>query len=114
MSTNYYVRTSNTKAGDEGIHLGKTAAGWPFLFRAYPDDNDRPAEVTWDVTDYVTWAGLLDLGQIVSEAGTLVDKDDLVALMDEYRHLNGRRGHRPQGRQFVDKTGNLFTPVEFC
>jgi hypothetical protein len=111
VSTNYYVRPPGTKG--EGIHLGKTAVGWPFMFRAYPNADERPAGVTWDVTDYSSWVDLLSLGQITTEAGTPIEKDDLLDLVDEYRRLNGIR-HRPQGRQYEDENGNLFTPQEFC
>lgn len=37
MSTNYYARTPNTPADDEGLHIGMYSGGWEFLFRAHPE-----------------------------------------------------------------------------
>jgi hypothetical protein len=112
MSTNYYVRTAATPEGDEGIHLGKSSGGWPFNFRAYPDAATRPAEVTWDVTDYGTWERLLSIGQIVTEYGSPVTPAEIMMMIAERRHLHPHR--RVYSGQFTDRDGNLFDPREFC
>lgn len=111
MSSNYYVCTVNTDPDDEGIHLGKWANG-EFHFRAYPAGQPRPAEVTWDVTDYESWKRLLDLGEIVTEAGRLVTFDEMVSEVQREPWWS----YRPpiESRQFTDGHGNRFSPYEFC
>ncbi len=109
MSTNYYVRTPQTAPDSEGIHLGKWANN-EFHFRAYPDAASRPAEITWDVTDYGSWSRLLDLGTIVTEAGRPVTSHEMVA------EVQPEPGWKPpiSGRQFTDNRGRRFSPYEFC
>lgn len=109
MSTNYYVHTPQTVLDGEGIHLGKWANG-EFHFRAYPADKPRPAEVTWDVVDYESWSRLLDLGEIVTEAGRPVTAAEMVGeVQREPRHWREPL-HRDQ---FEDGHGNRFSPHEF-
>jgi hypothetical protein len=110
MSTNYYVRTAQTPPDAEGIHLGKWANG-EFHFRAYPAGKPRPAEITWDVTDYGSWSRLLDLGDVTTEAGRPVTSAEMVSeVQREPRHW------RPaiSRDQFTDERGNRFSPYEFC
>jgi hypothetical protein len=108
VSTNYYVRTPQTPPGGEGIHLGKWANG-EFHFRAYPDEASRPAEITWDVMDTESWKRLLDLGEIVTEAGRPVTAAEMV--LEVQREPRSWREPIHAG-QFVDK-GNRFSPYEF-
>lgn len=112
MSTNYYVRPAGIASDDEGIHLGKWAAG-EFTFRAYPDPRgNRPAEVTWDVTDYDSWKLLLDLGDIVAEHGMPLTAAEMVSeVRPEPRPYRSRIAH--QG-QWLDAAGNRFESREFC
>lgn len=49
MGTNYYLRTDvcqHCKRAEHAIHVGKSSAGWPFLFRGYrrwpPDGVPHP------------------------------------------------------------------------
>ena len=110
MSTNYYVRAPGTPPDAEGIHLGKWASG-EFHFRAYPDTASRPAQVTWDVVDYESWARLLDLGEIVTEAGRPVTAAEMVTEVQR----EPRPWRQPiYDRQLTDSHGNRFSPYEFC
>lgn len=110
MSTNYYVRPPGAEG--EGIHLGKRSGGWAFMFRAYPDTDNRPAGITWDVIDYDSWLRLLDLGPIVNEYGDKVSKQEMVDLVAETK-CNGMWPSTSHGR-FRDDQGNVFSPYEFC
>lgn len=112
MSTNYYVRPPGTPEDSEGIHLGKSSIGWPFILRAYPDAAGRPAEITWDVGDFSSWMLLLDLGLIVNEYGAPVLADDLLGWVRERRRL--RLDHPLPSGQFEDEGGYRFAPYEFC
>lgn len=84
MSTNYYVHVPpscggkcDTHCHETVIHLGKWGGGGEFHFRAYPDAGNRLAEITWDVVDYESWSRLLDLGQVVTEAGREVTATEM-------------------------------------
>lgn len=114
MSTNYYIRTEQTPADAEGIHLGKSAAGWPFMFRAYVDPGERnPLGITWHVADYASWLRLLDLGEIVNEYGRTVRREELLGEIGLTHHL--RAYHPPASRgDWDDDGGHRFTPCEFC
>ncbi|WP_436763308.1 hypothetical protein [Streptosporangium sp. V21-05] len=35
MTSNYYALTRDTPADDDGLHIGQSANGWEFLFRAH-------------------------------------------------------------------------------
>lgn len=110
MSTNYYVRTPQTPEGDEGIHLGKSAGGWAFSFRGYPDGKPRPAQVTWEVADFDSWMRLLSLGIIFTEAGSTLTRDEMIATALDRPVTWHPLGHD----QFEDRDGNHFSPYEFC
>lgn len=110
MSANYYVRFPQTAPDDEGVHLGKWTNG-EFHFRAYPAGADRPAEVTWDVVDLTSWALLLGLGDVVTEAGRPVTSDEMLAEIQREPRSWREPIHRDQ---FTDSRGNRFSPYEFC
>lgn len=113
MSTNYYVRPPGTPDAAEGIHLGKYAGGNEFHFRAYPDANDRPAEVTWDVVDFGSWIRLLALGEIETEYRRLVSVFEMVETVLEARTAQ-LHPYSLAPKQFRDEHGNRFSPYEFC
>jgi hypothetical protein len=111
MSTNYYVRTPDTPADDEGIHLGKRSIGWQFTFRAYPDPAKAPAPVTWPVVDTESWMRLLDLGNIYDERGQIMTSTE---LLDVIESSIGGRTARGSADEFTDDAGARFIPAEFC
>jgi hypothetical protein len=108
VGTNYYVRPLDGDGGrgletdEEGIHLGKSSAGWAFMFRAYP--NAVPP-----VADFASWMTLLDIGEVYDEYGDAVPRADLLAKIEAKRD-----GHTcPQRRDFTDADGNVFIPEYF-
>ena len=91
------------RVGDvDGIHLGKSAAGWAFTFRAYPNANPP-------VMDFVSWAGLLDLGPIYNEYGRAVDRDELLDLIADSQ--TARKD--PGDIAYLDDKGFRFIAQEF-
>jgi hypothetical protein len=106
MSTNYYLepfdptlRDYPTNA-DGDIHLGKSAHGWPFIARAYPQAG---------ITDLRSWLRLLTEGKIISEARYEVPLDEF--LRDDVWPLDVQRHEL-----FTDQThdgGVTFDPAEF-
>lgn len=105
MSTNYYVRTADTMASDEGVHLGKTAAGHPFMFRGHPD---------LGITTYEAWLSLARSGQIVTEYEAEVTLDELVATIEDARTRWGRSVRSWTRDDEIDDQGHRFILVEFC
>lgn len=113
MGTNYYVRPKGAcpVQCDRWVHLGKSSVGWAFTFRAYPEGCPRPDAVTWPVTDFESWARLLELGGIYDERG------DAIGDYDFLHFIAGKRGGRNEcsgAGDYLDADGNRFIPGEFC
>lgn len=108
MSTNFYV----VPPGSEAVHLGKSAIGWGFTFRAYPAAAPAPEAVTWVVDDYASWLRLLDLGEVRDEYGHVMARRDLLNL------IGAKRGYKndlhPELGDYLDAGGCRFVPGEFC
>lgn len=85
MGTNYYAyRNTCPHCGrsDAPMHLGKSSAGWPFLFQGDRDE---------DLKDWPTWkAWLMASGaEIRTEYGDVVSVDDLEAkIIAKRRHAS--------------------------
>lgn len=111
MGTNYYVRTPGCEnACKHGcpesklIHLGKSSAGWRFLFRAYPE---WPRELA-----YARWLGLAEAGSIEDEYGMPVVLEDLLAWV---RARQGDRRHLAAvSAAYFTCDGSDFCDVDFC
>lgn len=115
MSTNFYVRPEGAcpTRCDRWVHLGLSASGWAFQFRAYPEGGGKhgsaPDPVTWPVTDFASWLKLLDLGEVFNEYGDEYTKEDLL-----HRVEGTRRGRNDLARNdYLDKDGNRFVPEAF-
>ena len=115
MSTNYYAfgPFPGGEPDGEGLHLGQTAAGWRFQFRAHPE---------LGVTDLLTWRAfvLQTAERIVTEFGRELTPDEMVetatARVDgdgRQLRLRARRGYERDGYT-VDDLGNTFCAHEFC
>ncbi|MEU0078475.1 hypothetical protein ABZY58_11315 [Micromonospora tulbaghiae] len=107
MSTNYYVRTADTPVDSEGIHLGQHAAGG-FTFRAHPDRS---------VTDYQSWLAQLDSGQIVTDSGRAVTRDEMIQVASEQSRIPSwaeRGTAHSGGAGFYDMDGRRWLSVDFC
>jgi hypothetical protein len=101
MSTNYYLRTDETRPDDEGVHLGKWSVD-EFTARAYPEHG---------VADRASWEAQLNGGQVVSEYGVPIAADEIVEKAIT-RPAWGRSAH-PRGGEFYDG-GIRFLDREFC
>ncbi|WP_433531280.1 hypothetical protein ACQPYA_03995 [Micromonospora sp. CA-263727] len=107
MSTNFYLRTPDTPAESEGIHLGQLAAGG-FTFRAHPERG---------ITDYPTWLAQLNSGEIVAESGYTVTRDDMVDIAARRARTASwveRGASHSGGAGFVDPDGRCWLTVNFC
>jgi hypothetical protein len=106
MGTNYYVRPEydrpDLEREEEGIHLGKSAAGWVFTFRAYPHASPP-------VMDFGAWTGLLELGTVYDEYRRPVDQGELLDLIADSQ--TGRKD--PDDIAFLDDEGFRFIAQEF-
>lgn len=87
MGTNYYavVSTCPNPDHDEHKHIGKSSAGWRFMFRWYPDER----------LDSVTrWHDWLIGKRIIDEYGADVDLGWLFDLVDQKRNDRPHRETR--------------------
>lgn len=113
MSTNYYLRPAGACADrcSNWLHLGKTALGSAFMFRAYPPEPPalaNPGDIV--VTDFAGWVALLDKGEIHDEYGRAYTKDELVAIVEARRGQDSGEGCC---RDYLDADGNWFIPGWF-
>jgi hypothetical protein len=83
VSTNYYVSVPSCPDACQHctevtkVHLGKTAAGWPFLFRAQPGWNRKRL--------FGEWVKLASSGRIEDEYGDPIRLSDLLARIEEFQ-----------------------------
>lgn len=85
MGTNYYLHTNICECckRHDSLHIGKSSAGWPFLFQG-SGDYDEP-----EIRSYAQWRELMVQpgAKIVTEYGeeiTFTEFEELVAAKQEY------------------------------
>lgn len=121
MSTNYYAfgPFPGGEPDGEGLHIGKTSAGWIFLGRAHDD---------LGLTSRASWSAFLSQPDVVirNEYGREVPKAEMAETMAVRRGADGRllrrHGFRSAldahpgwaDRCLVDDEGNEFSRREFC
>lgn len=112
MSTNYYAFgpfPGGDSAG-EGLHIGQTAAGWRFLFRAHPGQG---------LTTLDDWLNFLgrDGVSIRDECSCAVPIDEMRQTMVETVGFDGRprraRFRHDTADQYVTFGGHAFSRREF-
>lgn len=120
MSTNYYAFGPFPGGGSdgEGLHIGQSAAGWVFLFRAH-DAPDLASRAAW--VEFLAQPGVV----IRNEYGREVSTSEMVETMSARRGQEGRllrrRGLRSSldahphwaNRYLVDAEGYEFSRREF-
>ncbi|MFH9072705.1 hypothetical protein [Streptomyces alboflavus] len=97
MGTNYFVRTppcadacAHCSASEE-LHLGKSSAGWRFLFQA---GQDWPREKA-----YSLWVERAKSGVINDEYGRTVTLDELLALVEAKQGGRSHTAYDPEARR---------------
>lgn len=112
MSTNYYA-FGPFPGGDrtgEGLHIGQTAAGWRFLFRAHPEQG---------LTTLDDWLQFLrrDGVAIRNEYGRDVAVQEMEQTMAETTQADGQprrpRFRRDTDDRYVTSGGHAFCRHEF-
>lgn len=114
MSVNYYARTPETPAGEEGLHIGQSCTGVEFLFHAHP---------TLELTTVEAWREYLTRGDItiVTENGTVLEFDEFwpdatrrPADLDQPWRMSTRfLGHPAGPRLWRDVKGHPMANYEF-
>lgn len=114
MGTNYYTddpRCDHCGRDGERFHIGKSSAGWKFLFAPYPEHG---------LTSWRAWQAFLANRVIVDEYGDVIDLADLKRLV-ETKQCGGLDGNnapesmygRPIGRrgdiETMDDQGYRFS-----
>ncbi|AXK88556.1 hypothetical protein SAMN05421776_12146 [Nocardia farcinica] len=114
MSVNYYARTAETPADDEGLHIGQYVGGTEFLFRGHRDLGLTTVQA-W--RDYLT----RDDVTIVAESGYEVDFRDFwpdavarPAHVDFIMTPRWPSSELPSDRRWRDVGGHPFFGAEFC
>lgn len=106
MGTNYYVRTPACEnacahcSESQLIHLGKTSAGWRFLFQANPE---------WPREDaFTAWKKLAASGPIEDEYGHPLTLDELLAMAEARRDLRSHLAPQPDLGRYRPDAGHDF------
>lgn len=111
MPTNYYVTGRFVDGSGEGLHIGQTAAGWRFLFRAHPGHG---------LTTGPDWIAFLRENRVTirNEYGREVSVDEMEKTITETEDAGGRllrpRFRRDSGDHYIDSAGHAFSRVDFC
>ncbi|MGW2594776.1 hypothetical protein ACWCXC_31545 [Streptomyces sp. NPDC001515] len=112
MSTNYYAfgPFSGGHADGEGLHIGQTAAGWRFLFRAHNSQG---------ITTLPDWEHFLQSVNVTirDEHGCDVTIDEMVQTMRATTDREGAplraRFYRDDEHRYVTSGGHAFCRREF-
>lgn len=76
------------KSPSEGLHIGKSSAGWAFALRIHPDQ---------EITDLAGWKKKWAKGRILSEYGDVLTVDEMMKAITQRSH--------PRGLRTVDESG---------
>lgn len=81
MGTNYYL-VKNRPSIDSGLHIGKSSAGWRFLFHK-PSiwEADKPLNTFEQWRDYLTETTTRQTHVIMDEYDEIVSLDDFLELV---------------------------------
>jgi hypothetical protein len=121
MGTNYYLRTdvcTHCNRERERIHIGKSSAGWPFLFRGYrrwpPDGVPHPLTSAYEWREFIASA-LTAGGRLIDEYGQDCSEPDLWSLIDGKKGLVPKASytHGARESEWFDTDGFRFCDNEF-
>lgn len=82
MGTNYYLNADvclHCRRPARVVHIGKSAAGWCFALRIYPDDG---------ISELDDWKRLFATGDIVDEYGKHVGPADMLRRITKRVGIN--------------------------
>ena len=109
MGTNYYAVRKEPCVYDRSIHLGKSSAGWLFLFEEHEEIHTFPQFVKWleDNVDTGEWV-------LFDEYNKQITKEELLDLI-EYKQNDPRCKRNPDNFNYNVKNidGYRFTQGEF-
>ena len=89
VGTNYYYhkqgRCAHCGRTDDGLHIGKSSAGWRFALRVHKYDG---------INSLADWEALWKSGGIIlDEYGDDVPADEMLKMITQRSHPNGLRAH---------------------
>lgn len=88
MGTNYYL-VKNGPSVKSGLHIGKSSAGWRFLFRKpYHWEADKPLNTFEQWRDYLKETTEEGTHVIMNEYDEVVPYDELMKLIDRKQKEN--------------------------
>lgn len=115
MGTNFYAKTARCEScGHEGrvLHIGKSSAGWAFLFCAYPD---------LGLTSKKAWESYLQDKDIEDEYGGLKSLSAFTSMVEAKQADFSAKtapgshwGNSSRDFEMFDDEGYRFWKGEFC
>ncbi len=118
MSVNYYLvfnECSDCKRSDR-LHIGQSAAGWQFCFRAYPNIYDSHGKDLVNALEadrlqtYLAWKSILKKHRIVNEYGEVVSYEDFISKVEASQ---GGQSYPASDTDYLDMEGYSMCSVEF-
>lgn len=130
MSTNYYTNDYSRldcSVNAATFHIGKSAYGWEFSFRAYTEDG-------FNITSWEDWQKhIISIGYVYDEYKVMISAHDFIQLVEAtkntyihfttketkvpYNNFKYCKIHHPEfierGTCFNDKNGWTFDTEEF-
>lgn len=114
MGTNYYAfGPHNGVDGDDrsGLHIGKSSAGWQFMFRSHPH---------LQITSFADWLSYLTRPdvEVSDEYGAEIPLSEMVDIMSRTKYPDGKK--LKDHHQYVRKPvryvhdGRDFSTEWFC
>jgi len=127
MGTNYYLQCNLSNKGDchDQIHIGKSSAGWGFIFRAWTKETDiKKLPDKLAIRNFEDWKRAIENKDyfIVDQYGNSCNKKTFFSMVAEKSHLrshakyvladpNTSRYHIPEN--WEDELGHSFSDREF-
>ena len=115
MGTNYYIEEEEKDPCEccgrpyeqSSMHIGKSSAGWKFLFRSYPEKN---------LTTFDRWVKHILLCEsvgcrIVDEYGSEIGAADLIMKIIDKQDLE--KNHKESWNRDTDGLNYVFSDREF-
>ena len=79
MGTNYYVIKRKPSLHPSAIHIGKSSAGWKFLFRGYLDSEEGFNDEKLNIVSVEDWEKYLDNNELI-----ILDEYDCPISYEEF------------------------------
>jgi len=115
MSTNYYLKYNICECCNrfDKIHIGKSSAGWQFVFRGHGEDF-MPVLQTYDQwMDFIENQLYEETAKIVNEYGKEIEYQEFINMVKEKQENPKNKVHNFTAYNYIDVRGYNFCSTQF-